>query len=155
MGSSARPSLPVRTVADRPWKAEERHAARLPGGRRYPANTGGRMDVEGPTVVAQVKHGIVVVKRRAGTGRPTPRLIVLTEHAWRSLQAPNDDRGLPRSPAVDTYRSGGTPRGSIGHGEGGGPAARVQRGRGAEVGLPAPVARRQGGPPDAAPATRP
>ena len=114
-------------MADRPWKAEERCAARLLGGRRYPAKTGGRVDVEGPTVIAQVKHrrtlslgalealaveaaevgrmrgklGLLVVKRRAGTGRPTPRLVVLTEHAWRSLRARNDDRDLPRSPAVD------------------------------------------------------
>jgi|SRR5215831_1344729 len=116
-------------MPDRPWKAEKRHAAHLLSGPRYPANTGGgRVDVEGPAVLAQVKHrrilslaslealaieaaeagrtrgkvGMVVVKRRAGTGRPTPRLVVLTEHAWRSLQALNDDRGLPRSPAVDT-----------------------------------------------------
>jgi len=114
-------------MPDHPWKAEERHAARLLGGRRYAVNTGGWVDVEGPSVIAQVKHrrtlslaslealaveaaevgwargklGIVVVKRRAGAGRPTPRLIVLTEHAWRSLQAWNDDRDLPRSPAVD------------------------------------------------------
>ena len=101
--------------------------ARLLSGYRHPANTGGRVDVEAAGVVAQVKHrrtlslaslealavqaaelgqvrgklGILVVKRRAGTGRQTPRLIVLTEHAWRSLQARNDDRDLPRLPAVD------------------------------------------------------
>jgi len=43
-------------MADRSWKAEERRAARLLGGRRFPANTGGRVDVEGPAVIAQVKH---------------------------------------------------------------------------------------------------
>jgi len=114
-------------MVDRPWKGAERQAAALFSGWRHPANTGGGVDVEGPSVIAQVKHrrtlslgalealavaaveagrtrgklGILVVKRRAGTGRPTPRLIVLTEHAWRSLQARNDDRDLPRSPAVD------------------------------------------------------
>jgi len=100
-------------VSDRPWKAEERAAARLLGGRRYPASTGGRVDVEGPGVLAQVKHrrvlslaaletlaveaaglgrtrgkvGVLVVKRRAGIGRPTPRLIVVTEAVWRSLRS--------------------------------------------------------------------
>jgi len=100
--------------------------ARLLGGRRYAVNTGG-VDVEGPRVIAKVKHrrtvslgalealaveaaelgrmrgklGLLVIKRRAGAGRPTPRLVVLTEHAWRSLQVRNDDRDLPRLPAVD------------------------------------------------------
>ena len=99
------------TVADRPWKTEERRAAALLGGRRYPASTGGRVDVEGPSVIIQVKHrrilslgalealaveaadigrargklGIVVVKRRAGRGRPTTRMVVMTEAAWRLL----------------------------------------------------------------------
>ncbi len=67
------------------------------------------MDVESPTVVAQVKHvrtlslaalealavevaeigrargklGLLVVKRRAGRGQETPRLIVFTEAVWR------------------------------------------------------------------------
>ncbi len=85
--------------------------AHLLGGSRYPANSGGRVDVEGPGIVAQVKHvqqlslaqlealavemerlgrqrgkvGLVVVKRRAGIGRETPRLVVLTEPAWRVL----------------------------------------------------------------------
>ncbi len=43
-------------MPDRPWKHEERHVARLLGGTRYPASSGGRVDVEGPGVVAQVKH---------------------------------------------------------------------------------------------------
>ena len=83
-------------MTDRPWKAEERRDAALLGGRRHPANTGGR--VEGPSVIAQVKHrrtlslgalealaveaaeagrtrgklGVLALKRRAGRGRPTP-----------------------------------------------------------------------------------
>ena len=98
-------------MTNRPWKAEERHVARLLGGSRYPANSGGRVDVEGPGIMAQVKHvktcslaslealavemerlgaelgkvGLVVVKRRAGIGRETPRLVVLTQAAWRVL----------------------------------------------------------------------
>jgi len=66
------------------------------------------VDVEGPSVIIQVKHrrilslcalealaveaaavgrtrgklGVLVVKRRAGRGRPTPRLVVMTDHAW-------------------------------------------------------------------------
>lgn len=100
-------------MPDRPWKHEEREVARLLGGTRYPANSGGRVDVEAPTVVAQVKHvrrlslvqlkalalemealgaargkvGVLVVKRRAGKGRDTPRLIVMTEEAWCQLHA--------------------------------------------------------------------
>ncbi len=86
------------------WKQFERDAARLLGGQRYPANSGGRVDVETDDVVAQVKHrktmsvpelerwateieqigaekskvGLVVVKRRAGRGRPTKALVILT-----------------------------------------------------------------------------
>lgn len=99
-------------MPDRPWKAEERRVARLLGGVRYPANGGGRVDVESYAYVSQVKHrrvcslaelerlavelerlgeeqgkaGVVIVKRRAGRGQPTPRLIVLTEKVWRRFR---------------------------------------------------------------------
>jgi hypothetical protein len=99
-------------MSDRPWKGEERHVARLLGGARYPANSGGRVDVVGPKLIAQVKHvktcslgrlealavelaelgrqegklGLVVVKRRARRGQQTPRLIVLTEDSFRGIQ---------------------------------------------------------------------
>lgn len=116
-------------MPDRPWKQEEREVARLLGGTRYPANSGGRVDVEGPTVIAQVKHvrtlslaqledlalemealgaakgkvGVLVVKRRAGKGKPTPRLIVLTEVSWHVLQGegtrPSATRAGSPSPA--------------------------------------------------------
>ncbi len=43
-------------MPDRPWKQEERHAAQLVQGARYPANQGGRVDVESPSTVVQVKH---------------------------------------------------------------------------------------------------
>ncbi len=39
-------------VADKPWKREERRAAELINGTRYPANSGGRVDAEGPQIVA-------------------------------------------------------------------------------------------------------
>jgi len=96
---------------DKPWKQEERNAARLLGGKRYPANSGGRVDVESPTLVVQVKHvqrlslaqlealaveieqigaekgktGILVIKRRAGRGHPTKALVILTEAAFLAL----------------------------------------------------------------------
>ena len=85
--------------------------ARLLGGSRYPANSGGRVDVESPHVVAQVKNvqrlslgqlealavemeelgaekgklGLVVVKRRAGRGTATPHLIVMTQAVFEML----------------------------------------------------------------------
>ncbi len=99
-------------MPNQPWKQEERSVARLLGGSRYPANSGGRVDVESDTYLAQVKNltrlslaqleelalematigeeqgkiGMVVVKRKGGRGRETPRLIVLTETAWRELE---------------------------------------------------------------------
>jgi len=105
-------------MADRAWKHEERQVARMLGGRRYAANTGGRVDVESPTVVAQVKHvqrlslaqleelcvemaalgqeqgklGLVTVKRRAGKGIHTERLVVMTEGMWVALNQP-EERG--------------------------------------------------------------
>ena len=100
-------------MPNRPWKAEERQVARLLGGERYPANSGRRVDVESDRFISQVKHrrtcslaqlealaveldqlgrtqsklGLVCVKRRAGRGFKTPRLIVMTETVWMSLQA--------------------------------------------------------------------
>ena len=96
-------------MPDRPWKHEERAVARLLGGLRYPANSGGRVDVASARVLAQVKHvktcslaslealavemerlgaergkvGLVMVKRRAGVGTKTPRLVIMTETVWR------------------------------------------------------------------------
>ncbi len=102
-----------RRMADKCWKAEERVVARLIGGGRYPANSGGRIDAESPQIVAQVKHvkrlslaelealavevgqlgakcgkvGMVVVKRRAGRGTPTHRLVVMTHEVFEALFA--------------------------------------------------------------------
>ncbi len=98
-------------MADKPWKSTERDVARLLGGSRCPANSGGRVDVESPTLVVQVKHvqrlslaqlellavemeaigkergrvGVVAVKRRAGRGHSTRTLIVMTEAAFLAL----------------------------------------------------------------------
>ncbi len=104
-------------MSDRPWKQEERQVARLLRGQRYPANSGGRVDVESALYVAQVKHvrrlslaslealavemeqlgtqrskaGVLMVKRRAGAGRPTPRLVVMTEVVWREMNGRGDE----------------------------------------------------------------
>ncbi len=98
-------------MADKAWKQEERKVARLLGGQRHPANSGGRVDVESERVVAQVKNvarlslaqlealaveieqigaekgkvGLVVVKLRAGRGHSTKALVILTEGAFRAL----------------------------------------------------------------------
>jgi hypothetical protein len=94
---------------DRVWKQAERDVARLLGGTRYPANSGGAVDVESAALVCQVKHraraslaeleawalavaragttrgkcGVLAVRRRAGRGRGTPWLFVLTHEAWQ------------------------------------------------------------------------
>ncbi len=99
-------------MPDKAWKQAERKVARIVGGHRYPANSGGLVDVESCTYVAQVKNvarlslaqleelalematlgeeqdkvGIVVVKRKGGRGRETPRLIIMAETAWRELE---------------------------------------------------------------------
>lgn len=91
------------------WKREERKAALLIGGRRYPANQGGAVDAESSWCCAQVKHvarcslaelealaleaerigsqkakiGIVVIKRK----RARARLVVLTEPMWREMSS--------------------------------------------------------------------
>lgn len=94
--------------------------ARLLGGQRHWANSGRRVDVEGHRYLCQVKHrrvcslaeperlavelealgskegkaGLVVVKRRAGQGRRTPRLVVMTERVWRGLYLRSGQAGL-------------------------------------------------------------
>ena len=83
----------------------------------------GRVDVEGPRFVAQVKHvrrlslaeieavaveiaalgqqrgkvDVLVLKRRARRGQATPRLLVMTEATWQAMYRaeaiPNMERG--------------------------------------------------------------
>lgn len=98
------------------WKQVERNAAALfTGGKRFPANMGGRLDFEADDFIGQVKNtkthslaaiealaiemeeigekwtkpgpklGVVVLKRSAGAGNKTPHLIVMTETVWLSL----------------------------------------------------------------------
>lgn len=101
-------------MSDRPWKAFERSVAALFEGRRFWANSGEAVDIEGPTVVAQcklvkrlsleeltqlaetaerqaapkLKAGVVAVKCRRGSGRASPTLIVMTERMWRYMNGP-------------------------------------------------------------------
>lgn len=95
----------------KPWKAHERKAAAIIGGARKWANSGEAIDCESSWAVVQAKEvkacslaaltvlaleaerqgtqrqkvGMVVVKLRAGRGRETPRLIVLTEAAFKAM----------------------------------------------------------------------
>jgi hypothetical protein len=102
------------------WKQREREAAKLIGGRRHWANTGELVDCESDGLVCQVKErktlslaaaealaleiervasyrakqGIVMVKRSAGRGRPTPWLVIMTAGTFREFHGP-----LPVDPA--------------------------------------------------------
>jgi len=122
-------------MPDRPWKAEERRAAALCGGTRFPANVGGPLDFETERYVGQVKHvqrlslaglerlaveverlgdtrgkaGVVIVKRRAGCGHATARLVVMTDEGFRRL-APMEPPCVSRSGAVAPYGSSVTNR---------------------------------------------
>jgi hypothetical protein len=101
-------------VTDHAWKSFERAVALLFNGRRFWANSGETIDVEGPTVVAQCKHvarmsleeltqlaevsekqgilkqkcGVVAVKVRRGHGRKSPLLVVMTSEMWRYMHGP-------------------------------------------------------------------
>ena len=105
-------------MADKAWKQEERVVADIFRGKRYPGNSGGRVDVTSDKYLVQVKNvarlslaqlealavemeqlgqeqgklGLVTVKRRAGRGTPTPRLVVMTEGVWVRLNQP-EERG--------------------------------------------------------------
>ncbi len=106
-------------MPERPWKQEERRAAALFGGWRLPATLGRTLDFESDAHVGRVRHvqrlslaqlealaeetehlgvevsktGVVVIKRRAGAGCQTPRLVVMTETVWRRISA--GDGGAP------------------------------------------------------------
>ena len=95
-------------MSDKPFKRFERETAELLGGKRYWANSGEALDVEGPTAVAQCKLvsrmsleeltqlcevaaaqgtakgklGLVAVKVRRGAGHPSPGLVVMTFAMW-------------------------------------------------------------------------
>jgi hypothetical protein len=98
-------------VGNKSWKQRERDVGELIGGKRYPANQGGLVDVESKDFVVQVKErkalslaeltklveeiegiaqakgkaGLVAVKVRKGRGNPTPLLIVQSATQWRRL----------------------------------------------------------------------
>lgn len=98
-------------MPNKAFKDFERETAALIGGKRYPANSGYRLDCEGPTMVAQCKlvknlslealtqlaeevtelgrelskAGIVAVKVRRGTARPSPGLVVMTFSTFREI----------------------------------------------------------------------
>jgi hypothetical protein len=108
-------------VSNRPWKQHERDASALIGGRRYWANSGEAIDCESSWAVVQAKHvgrlslkeletlaieaerqgaqrqkvGMVIVRRRAGRGRETPALVVMTGAAFREMNG-----RLPGDPAL-------------------------------------------------------
>ena len=91
------------------WKQVEREASALLGATRHWANAGEREDPDSPHFAGQVKNPqrlslaelerlveemtirgidagkvpVVLVKRSAGAGRPTPMLVVLPAGAWR------------------------------------------------------------------------
>lgn len=93
------------------WKDHERACAGVIKGKRYPANQGGRVDVESDTIVAQVKErkeisfpemgrlvaemgaigkergklGVLFVRHKAGRGFPSPGLVVMTHETFADL----------------------------------------------------------------------
>src|SRR5262249_26652638 len=111
------------------WKARERECAALINGKRYPAKQGGRVDVESDAYVVQVKErkalslaqleglavemerlgmqksptkgGLVMVKRSAGRGVPTPFLVVMTASTFRELNG-GDPIGGDRTSSSDS-----------------------------------------------------
>jgi hypothetical protein len=98
-----------------PWKAFEAEAARLFGGRRYPANTGERADFSG-SIRGRVIRGqcklvkrlslesitrlaeepgidVVCLKVRRGSGRRSPMLVIFTAEKYRELHAAGEGHG--------------------------------------------------------------
>lgn len=100
------------------WKQFERECGDLIKGKRFPANQGGGIDVEGPDFCGQCKNvlraslawvedltlaidieashkdklGVLFVKRRAGKGYTTPTLVVMTTDTFKEIvDAPKDD----------------------------------------------------------------
>ena len=93
------------------WKAFERDSAKLFGGKRFWANSGERVDFEGPNVVGQCKLvkslslealtklveemdydaakkwklGAVCVKVRRGKGKSSPSLVVMSFEAFEQV----------------------------------------------------------------------
>ncbi len=98
-------------MPDKPFKVFEREVGTLLGGKRYPANSGHEIDVEGPLAVAQCKLvkrlsleelsqlaetaasqgrpkgklGLVAVKVRRGKGVPSQGLVVMTFEMFKRI----------------------------------------------------------------------
>ncbi len=110
-------------MPDKPWKQLEREVARLLGGSRYPANSGGRVDVESSTVVAQVKHvrtlslaaleALAVEMERIGEEQGKIGVVVGQAAGWPGQGNPRAYRGH-RGGLEETGMDlqGQTPRGS-------------------------------------------
>jgi hypothetical protein len=101
-------------VADKAWKAFERSVAHLLGGSRFWSNSGGDLDIESPSYIAQAKlvktcslealtqlaelverqaalkakAGVVAIKVRRGRGKSSPLLMVVTAATWERLNGP-------------------------------------------------------------------
>lgn len=108
-------------MPDSAWKQQERLVADLIGGKRLPANSGHKIDCEGPRFVAQAKLvqrmsldeltalaekiaqegqtrgklGVVGVKVRRGAGVKSPVLVVMTDETFRQLLGYTQDHHAP------------------------------------------------------------
>ena len=102
----------------------ERRAAKLIGGKRYPANMGERVDIESDHFVGQCKEvkslslaaltalveemdevgkekdklGVVCVKLRRGTGNPSPPLMIVSEATWKEILRNSQYEGRSGTP---------------------------------------------------------
>lgn len=100
-------------MSNKAWKQHERRCAELIEGRRYPANQGGKIDIEGRYFIGQCKEvrtlslaaltklveemdklakvgtdhklPVVCVKLRRGAGHESPTLMVVSDKTWRHL----------------------------------------------------------------------
>lgn len=98
-------------MSDKDWKQVERDAAKLFGGKRFPANSGHRIDGESALFVWQVKHrknhtmadmfnltkemevygqehgkmGLVYLRDKPGRGGKATSLVVMTEEVFKQF----------------------------------------------------------------------
>lgn len=113
------------------WKDEERLCAAMFYAKRYPANMGERLDFANRKFIGQVKnvkeaslpmvealavemeeagkkdsrlrYGVVAIKRSAGAGKKTPRLVIMTEAVWRRIM--NDHQIATKEDEILWYES--------------------------------------------------
>lgn len=98
-------------MGNKAWKQVERDAAKLFGGKRFPANSGHRIDGESALFVWQVKHrknhtmadmfnlavemnaygkacgkmGLVYLRDKPGRGGKATSLVVMTEEVFKQF----------------------------------------------------------------------